>query len=181
MTAFKYDSNSIMRSVIRIIVNIILVISAAWFIVYAFLNQTIVSGNSMTPVLDAGDICLVNRLGYDLGKPERYDVILFERSDTGKTNIKRIVGLPGEAVQISAGLVYINGEPLMDERLGVIALAGLADNELELGKDEYFVIGDNSDSSEDSRFSNIGNIRRQSIKGKLWMRIKPYNKAGLIR
>lgn len=181
MSIYKYDNNSTLRSVIRTIVNIILVICTAWFIVYSFLNQTIVSGNSMSPVLEANDMCLVNRLIYDLGKPGRYDIILFERNDTGKTNIKRVVGLPGESVQISAGLIYINGEPLKDERIGVIALSGLAGNSVELGDDEYFVIGDNSDSSEDSRFSNIGNVRKSAIRGKIWLRIKPFNKFGTIK
>ena len=167
--------------VIRTIVNIILVVSTAWFIVYSFLNQTIVSGNSMSPVLEANDMCLVNRLIYDLGGPERYDIILFERNDTGKPNIKRVVGLPGESVQISAGLIYIDGEPVKDDRIGVVALSGVANNAVELGPDEYFVIGDNADSSEDSRFSNIGNIKKSSIRGKIWFRIKPFNNFGIIK
>ena len=181
MGLYKYDNNSTLRTVIRTIVNLILVICTAWFIVYSFLNQTIVSGNSMSPVLEANDMCLVNRLSYDLGAPDRYDIILFERNDTGKQNIKRVVGLPGESIQISAGLIYINGEALKDERIGVIALSGLANNIIELGDDEYFVIGDNADSSEDSRFSNIGNVKKSSIRGKIWLRIKPFNNFGIIK
>jgi signal peptidase I len=83
-------------------------------------------------------------------------------------------------VQIANGLVYINGEKLDDERIGSISLAGIAENVVELGKDEYFVLGDNSDSSEDSRFANIGNVKRKSIKGKLWMKIRPVAEAGLL-
>ena len=155
-------------------------ISLAWFIVYAFCGQTIISGQSMSPVLSSGDMCLVNRLSYDLGKPDRYDIVLFER-ENGQQNVKRIIGLPGETVQIVSDSVYINNHKLDDPRLeGYITLPGIAENPIVLQKDEYFLMGDNADSSEDSRFASIGNVKRSSIKGKLWFRLKPFNTIGKI-
>ena len=126
-------------------------------------------------------MCLVDSLCYELSSPRRFDVILFERADTGKQNVKRIIGLPGEQVMISNGNIYINGEILENEYTSDISLPGIAENIVELSEDEYFVLGDNADSSEDSRFSNIGNVSRSSIKGKLWLIIKPLTKTGVIR
>ena len=124
---------------------------------------------------------LVNQLSYDLGKPDRFDVVVFRRED-GKANIKRIIGLPGETVQIRGGQVYINGEVLPDEReLGTVSLAGLAENPITLGEDEYFLLGDNQNSSEDSRFSNVGNVKEDQILGKVWFRIFPAINMGSIR
>ena len=140
-----------------------------------------VSGNSMSPLLNADDVVLVNQLSYDLGKPDRFDVVVFRRED-GKANIKRIIGLPGETVQIRGGQVYINGEVLPDEReLGTVSLAGLAENPITLGEDEYFLLGDNQNSSEDSRFSNVGNVKEDQILGKVWFRIFPAINMGSIR
>lgn len=181
MGLYTYDDNSFMRMIIRILVYLAVLISAAWFLVWSFMNQAIVSGNSMSPVLEADDMCLIDRLSYDLGSPKRYDVIVFERSDTGKQNIKRIVGLPGESVQISGGKIYINGELLDNPYTGPISLPGIAENLVELEEDEYFVIGDNADSSEDSRFANIGNVNKSAVKGKLWLIIRPISRFGKIQ
>ncbi len=180
MGLYTHEDNSLLRILIRGIVYFIVLISLAWFLVYGFMDQTIISGQSMSPVLHAEDVCLVNKLAYDLGHPKRFDIVLFERADTGKQNVKRIVGLPGESVQIREGSVFINGELLSSDHLGTVSLSGIAENIVELGKDEYFVLGDNADSSEDSRFANIGNVKRKSIKGKLWMKIRPVAEAGLL-
>lgn len=180
MGLYTYENNAVMRTIIRIFVYIAVVISAAWFFVYSFMNQAIVTGNSMSPVLEAEDMCLINRLCYDLGNPKRYDVIAFNRQDTGKQNIKRIVALPGETVQILDGYIYIDGEELENSFTSLISLPGIADNVIELSEDEYFVIGDNADSSEDSRFANIGNVKRSSINGKLWLIIKPFKRFGRV-
>ena len=180
MDFYTYDGNTLLRSIIRAIVYIVVLISLAWFLVYGFMGQTIISGQSMSPLLNAEDVCLVNRLAYDLGNPGRYDVVLFERTDSSKLNVKRIIGLPGDTVQIIDKVVYVNGEPVEDERYQSVSLAGIAENIVELGKDEYFLLGDNTDSSEDSRFSNIGNVQRRNIKGKLWMKIRPVSDISFL-
>lgn len=169
-----------LRRSVRWVVNIVLVIACAWFLVYGFCAQVPVSGNSMQPVLDADDVVLVNRLAYDLGKPRRFDIVVFEREDR-KKNVKRIVGLPGETIQIKGGFVFIDGELLNAEHgLEKVSLAGRADTPIHLEEDEYFLLGDNRDSSEDSRFSNIGNVKREQIHGKVWLRMFPLLKLDVI-
>ena len=151
--------------------------------VYAFGSQVTVSGNSMSPLLNSNDVVLINQLVYDLGTPSRFDVVVFEREDR-KMNIKRIIGLPGETVQIIDGQVFINGQLLEMEGIQEpkkIALAGLAENPVELGEDEYFLLGDNRDSSEDSRFSNVGNVKGTQIIGKVWLQIYPTMEFGRIQ
>ena len=175
------EETSRLRLIVGWIVDVAVVISAAWFLVFALGTQVSVTGQSMEPLLAQGDTVLMNRLSGRLGGLNRYDVVVFEK-ETGKYNIKRIVGLPGETVQIQDGGLYINGEPAnMPEDFLPIALAGLAENPVVLGEDEYFLLGDNRENSEDSRFSNVGNVKRSQIKGKVWLRIQPLKRFGLIR
>ena len=169
-----------LRRIVRWAVNVVVVLALAWFLVYAFCAQVPVSGNSMQPVLSADDVVLVNRLVYDVGEPERLDIVVFEREDH-KKNVKRIIGLPGETVQIKGGFIFINGEVLsVDDGLEQVSLAGRADTPIQLEEDEYFLLGDNRDSSEDSRFSNIGNVKREQIYEKVWFRILPLLKLDFI-
>ena len=100
-------------------------------------------------------------------------MVVFEREDR-KSNVKRVIGLPGEEVQIIDGFIYIDGQKLDAENdLSRVVLAGLAENPVTLGEDEYFLLGDNRDGSEDSRFANIGNVKRSQIQGKIWLRLIP--------
>ena len=135
----------------------------------------------MQPVLDADDVVLVNRLIYDVGKPERFDIVVFEREDH-KKNVKRIIGLPGETVQIVDGIIYIDGEALQ-ESYGreVMKNSGLAADPVTLGEDEYFVLGDNRNDSTDSRDPSVGKIPRDRIIGRAWVRIWPLSKIGILR
>ncbi len=177
---YTYEDNGKLRIILRVEVTFIVLISLAWFIVYGFMGQTIVNGQSMSPVLNSEDVCLINRLKYDLSDPDRYDIVLFERED-GEYNIKRVIGLPGETVAIMDGGVYIDGVRLEDERLKSISLAGIAENGVFLGEDEYFVLGDNAESSEDSRFGSIGNVKRQNIRGEIWFKIRPLSELGTVK
>lgn len=181
MGLYTYEDNSLLRNIVHWIVDIVVVIALALFLVYGFLGQVMVSGHSMLPALNAEDMCLVNRLCYDVGSPKRFDIVVFERSDTKQQNIKRVIGLPGETIQIVAGAVYVNNYRLEDERIGTISLPGIAENPVELQEGEYFLLGDNADSSEDSRFANIGNVRREAIRGKVWFRLKPFQSFGPVR
>ena len=133
----------------------------------------------MEPALSTGDTVLIDELSYRFIKPKRMDIVLFQRADKSY-NMKRIVGLPGETVIIQNGRIYINGELLETTKISPIALPGLAKNPVELGKDEYFLIGDNTDSSEDSRFQNIGNVHFSQIRGRVWFRLLPLRKMKLI-
>lgn len=162
------------------VVNIMVALACVWFLVYGFGEQVRISGSSMQPALDAEDVVLMNRLIYDVSSPQRFDIVVFERED-GRKNVKRVIGLPGETVQIKNGSVYIDGAPLeAPDGLGQVSLAGRAEIPIQLEADEYFLLGDNRDSSEDSRFGNIGNVKADQIAGRVWLRIFPLLKLDLI-
>ena len=166
--------------VVNWIVDIVVMIVLACYTVYAFGGRAAVNGHSMEPVLASGDVVLLNRLAYDLGKPDRFDIIAFRQGDSA-VSIKRVIGLPGETVQIRDQAVYINGERLEAESgLEAVSIAGAAEFPVELSENEYFVLGDNRDSSEDSRFSGTGNVKREQILGKVWLRLEPFSGFGLI-
>lgn len=180
MDFYVNEDTALLRRLVSWVVNIVVVLACAWFLVYGFGGQVRVTGSSMEPVLAADDVVLVNRLLYDVGSPERFDIVVFEREDSRK-NVKRVIGLPGETVQIQGGWVYINGERLETrEELAQVSLGGRAENPIQLGEDEYFLLGDNRDSSEDSRFSNIGNVKREQIIGKVWFRMFPLLKLDFV-
>lgn len=173
MEFYQEEANKLRRMIVWL-VDIIVVISLAWFVVYGFGTQIRITGQSMTPELRSEGVVLMNRLSYDLGSPKRFDVVVFEREDK-KPNVKRVIGLPGETVQIKNGQIYIDDKPLeADKGLGQVSLAGLAENPVVLEEDEYFLLGDNRDSSEDSRFVKIGNVKRRQIRGKVWLRLIPF-------
>lgn len=174
------NENNTLRRAVGWMADIAVVISLAWFAVYAFGTQVQIAGQSMTPGLRGGDVVLMDRLAYDLGQPRRFDVVMFRRDDK-KFNVKRVIGLPGETVQIVAGDVFIDGTRLeMKGNLSGVSLAGLADSPITLEEDEYFLLGDNRDSSEDSRFANIGNVKRSQIQGKIWFRLMPLVDMGPV-
>ena len=168
------------RLLINRIVEIVTVIALAVFVGRFFCVPNTVSGHSMEPTLNNGDFVLVDTVCYHLFSPGRGDVIAFSKGD-GTVSIKRVIGLPGETVQIQNGVVYIDGNPLQkDGEDFTVTLAGDAQEEIVLEGDEYFVLGDNHDSSEDSRFSNVGNIKRSEIMGKVWIRLAPLQNIGFL-
>lgn len=181
MEFYQNEETSLVRRITGWIVDIIVVLTLAWFCLYAFGTQIRIAGQSMAPGIRPDDVVLMNRLAYDFGKPDRMDVVVFMREDD-KTNVKRVIGLPGETVQITGGYIYINGERLeAEDDLNKVSLGGLAEYPVELGEDEYFLLGDNRESSEDSRFANIGNVNREQIIGKVWLRIFPLIDFSFIR
>ncbi|ERL05290.1 signal peptidase I [Oribacterium sp. oral taxon 078 str. F0263] len=165
------------RKWVRFLMDVIVMISLAWLVVHSFLSQTTISGHSMEPGISAGDIVLVDILSYRFFAPRRMDIVIFQRGGSAE-NVKRVVGLPGETVTIQNGSVYIDGKLLDKQRVSNIALPGIAANPVELQQDEYFLIGDNADSSEDSRFQNVGNVKRSQISGRVWFRLLPFRKFG---
>lgn len=173
-------TGAVLRMVLDFLVQLSLVIAIAWFVVYSFGSKVINSGQSMQPLIGVEEGALMNRVIYVFRAPERYDIIAFKSSD-GRINIKRIIGLPNETIRIAGGVVLIDGKTLdSEEELHIATLEGIAASDIELGEDEYFVLGDNRDSSEDSRFKSIGNVKREDIVGKLWLRISPFSRIGFL-
>lgn len=129
------------------------------------------------------DQLIVDKISYRFRDPERFDIIVFPFQYKENTYyIKRIIGLPGETVQILDGDIYINGE-VLEEDYGkeTMVVSGRAVNEIQLGEDEYFVLGDNRNHSEDSRFEEVGNIKRSDIIGRAFIRIWPFSRFGLLK
>ena len=139
------------------------------FVSFGFQNIYMV-GPSMSPTIEDGEKLVVNQLAYTFGEPERYDIVAFrsvEHQDKYYT-IKRVIGLPGETVLIQNGNVYINGNPLADSPIDdYIYTPGVAEDSITLGDGEYFLLGDNVNSSEDSRYPNVGNIKKTEIIGRI--------------
>ncbi|MDD3252335.1 MAG: signal peptidase I [Lachnospiraceae bacterium] len=179
MEFYEHDEKNLIRRICSWVVDITVALAFAWFCLNSFGMQVTISGQSMVPLLNSGDVVLVNRLAYDLGKPKRLDVVVFEREDK-KANVKRVIGVPGDVVQIKNNQIYINDRLLEAEELQQVSLAGLAEYPIELGENEYFLLGDNRDSSEDSRFTNVGNVKESQIRGRVWLRIFPLIDISLI-
>ena len=181
MEFYQEPEESKIQIIVNWIVDIIVVIAFACYLVHSVGSRVEVIGSSMSPILNSGDEVLINRFVYDLGSPERFDIVVFQK-DKSSYNTKRIIGLPGETVQIKNNRIYINGSPLSAEgNLGYAAIAGAAEYPIELGDDEYFLMGDNRDSSEDSRFAGIGNIKDSQLIGKVWLKFQPLNELGFIK
>ena len=160
------------------------VVLGVTFLIITFVGQrTHVSGESMENTLDNGDQLIVDKITYRFQDPERFDIIVFPFHYKENTYyIKRIIGLPGETVQIADGTIYINGE-VLEESYGreVMQDAGIAAEPITLGEDEYFVLGDNRNQSSDSRDPSVGLIHRDEIIGRAWLRIWPLNSFGILK
>lgn len=167
--------------------NWILLVFIAVIVGYSivtFAAQTVtVIGPSMNNTLADGEVVVVNKLAYKFGEIERYDIVAFSLvEENNYYDIKRVIGLPGETVSIKDGKVYINNQPLgtnvIDEK---ILTAGLAKNEIKLGEGEYFLLGDNVNNSEDSRYTNVGNVSSAEILGKVSYVWSPKESRGKIK
>lgn len=150
-----------------------------------FLFQSVTMQESaMEPTLSVGDRFFVNRVVYKFSSPQRGDLIVFKTSgsDDAALHISRVIGLPGEKIQISNGKVLIDGEVYEEDlELADIRNAGIASSTVSLESGEYFVLGDNRNNSEDSRYGDIGNVKKKYIVGKLWFTISPREKIGFLK
>lgn len=162
----------------------ILIVFVLVYLIITFVGQrTKVDGSSMEPALSNGDNLIVEKISYRFRDPERYDVVVFPYQHAENVYyIKRIIGLPGETVQVWDGYVYINGE-LLDEHFGAEVMndSGIAEEPIVLGEDEYFVLGDNRNHSSDSRDPSVGILKRDQLIGRAWVRIYPFDKIGVVK
>ena len=178
--------NRIMRELLNTAIYLLCVLGAVWLVITFVGQRTEVEGASMENTLHNGDNLIVDKLSYRFHDPERFDIIVFPFQFQDNTYyIKRIIGLPGETVQImDDGSIYINGEKL-EENYGMEVIKpetiGRAAEPIELGDDEYFVMGDNRNNSSDSRTDMVGNIKRENIIGKAWLRIWPVSDFGVLQ
>lgn len=178
------ESVSIFRELLGWLFYFLIIIGLTYLIITYVGQRTRVSGSSMETTLNDGDHLLVDKLSYRFKDPQRYDIIVFPYKYEEKTYyIKRIIGLPGETVQVADGYVYIDGEQLVTDIYGteVMESAGIAESPITLGEDEYFVLGDNRNHSSDSRDPSVGVIKRDDLMGKAWIRLYPFDQMGVIQ
>ena len=174
------------REVISTILYLAILCAAVYFILHYVGQRTVVRGDSMDTTLSDGQNLIMDKLSYHFRNPERYDIVIFpgpEEYGEHPYYIKRVIGLPGETVQIKKGKVYINGKKLKSDIYGItkyIDEPGIAEEPLELGKDEYFCLGVNRPVSYDSRYEEVGSVHRSEIIGKVWIRIWPLTKFGKV-
>ena len=169
--------------IIKAIVDIIVIVCAAFLMINFFFDNTSITGHSMNNTLKNDDVMLVNKVAFKYRDPKRYDVIIFKPNigNVSDYYTKRIIGLPGETVQIIDGKVYIDGDVLKDDVIDeVIYNAGNAAKPIKLGYNEYFVLGDNRNNSDDSRFSNVGFVKYEDIVGMPWFVVYPFSSFGTI-
>lgn len=163
--------------------RIIFVCFVAFVLVWFFGKRVSNVGDSMNPQIANGDIVLVNTLIYNAKNPSRGDVIVFkpQGDESMHSYMKRVIGLPGETVEIKGGIIYIDGKELKEDyKTSVMKDAGLAAEKIQLKKQEYFVLGDNRLSSTDSRSLEVGNVKKTEIEGKAWLKASPLKHFGFI-
>lgn len=178
----KIEQNKI-KDILGLILYCIVVVAIMFLVIKYVGQRTVVIGDSMESTLQDGDNLITDKLTYHFVDPKRYDIVVFPFKDnTSQLLIKRIIGMPGETVQIIDGKIHINGYEL-DEDYGnaVMESAGLASEPITLGNDEYFVLGDNRNNSQDSRFESVGNIHRSDLIGRAWVRIWPLDGISLLK
>ncbi len=183
----KQDNNqdkkrNIKSIIIEFAIYIVLIIICVFVVPRYVVQRTVVDGESMMDTLFDGDSVIVNKFSYNIFKPERFEIIVFYpygRDDPDDYYVKRIIGLPGEKVQIKGSDIYINDE-ILEENYGKdpITDPGIAEEPVILAEDEYFVMGDNREISEDSRY--FGPVKKENISGHVLMRIYPFNKITLL-
>ena len=169
-----------MRWVFEIVVTLVL---AAMVGIMLFQTVTM-QESSMEPTIAVGDRFFINRVVYKFSSPKRGDLIVFRTnaSDDAALHIRRVIGLPGETIQISGGRILIDGEAYKEGKdFPMISNPGLASSSITLESGEYFVLGDNRNNSEDSRYADIGMVKKRYIVGKIWFTCSPFEKLGFTK
>lgn len=166
------------KKLVKKILLLLLETGAVIYLAYAVIHYGMVtftvSGQYMNPTLEHGDKILVNKISYRLHSIKRNDLVIVEQSGSEHNyySVERVIGLPGEEIQIKDGSVYIDGEKLKEKYdFPVMENGGLALEPVILDDDEYFVLCDNRNNGEDSRNANVGNILKDNIVGKAWIRM----------
>lgn len=179
----KDDKSSTLKDILDLILyfgTVVLIV----LLIYNFVGQQVeVEGSSMENTLSDGNRLILEKVTYRFHEPERFDIIVFRPNEDIRNEyyIKRIIGLPGETIQILGNKIYIDGE-VLEEHYGNEPMrdSGMAEEPVILGEDEYFVLGDNRNHSTDSRFE-VGKVKESAIVGRTFVRIWPIHKMELLK
>lgn len=165
--------NSKVKSLLGTCAYIVAIFLVLFVLIQLLVLRTEVTSVSMDPTLQQEDTIIVEKVSYFFSKPDRFDVVVFPfEGEKGTYFIKRVIGMPGETIQIDeTGAILVNGE-VLNESYGnaVMESAGEAAEPIVLGEDEYFVLGDNRNDNADSRHSMVGNVSGDEIIGKVWLK-----------
>ena len=177
--------NKVLKELLSTALYLLVVLGLTYLLIHYVGQRTVVDGSSMENTLQDGDSLWVDKWRYRFHDPERFDIVVFPpQYNQGTYYIKRIIGLPGETVQIDLqGNIYIDGEILVESygrEIIDVDHIGRALEPITLGDDEYFVLGDNRNNSVDSRYEQVGNVKRSSLIGKAIFRFWPISKAGKL-
>lgn len=163
------------------IYDILITLGIAFLVGFIFFRPVTMLESAMEPTMNIGDKYFVNNMSYFIKSPKRGDIVAFRvngKSDS-VLHIRRVIGLPGETVRIADGVIYINGAPVEESLpLPEIKNPGLAAETINLGANQYFVLGDNRNNSEDSRYPDIGIVLKKYIAGKVWFQYAPQRAIG---
>lgn len=171
---------AIKEAIIYISISMAIILGMRWFVV----QHVRVEGTSMVPTLVDDQHLLIEKISYRFKEIERFDIVVFRPYYNEKNifYVKRVIGLPGETVQIKDNTIFIDGKPLEENYSEDVYTDGkMAISEMQLGDEDYFVLGDNRDVSKDSREAEIGLLNRKSIIGRAWLSIYPTDTIGLIK
>lgn len=179
----KTNDINYLKEITHMVIYFIAVICTVLFIHHFIGQQIEVSGSSMESTLHNNDHLILEKMTYHFNSPERFDIVVFQpyKNNSDVYYIKRVIGLPGETIQIIGSDIYIDGE-LLEEDYGKDAITdgGIAKEGIVLGEDEYFLLGDNRNNSKDSRDSSIGVVNRSAIIGRAWVRLWPLKSIGVL-
>ena len=181
------ENKSMGREILDLVIYVAIVALIVYLILHFVGQRTVVNGDSMDLTLQDGQSLIMDKISYRFHDPERFDIVIFPGPEANGENpyfIKRVIGMPGETIQILDGKVHINGEELESDVYGItntIDYPGIAEEPLTLGEDEYFCMGDNRPVSYDSRYEEVGPVTRGEFIGKVWIRIWPFSKFGPVR
>ena len=178
----KFENEKV-RSSMRWVFQIMVTLVFAAVVAIMMFQTVTMQESSMEPTISVGDRFFINRAVYKFSSPQRGDMIVFRTSasDDAALHIRRVIGLPGETIQIVNGRILINGEAYKEGKdFPSINNPGMAANAITLEAGEYFVLGDNRNNSEDSRYADIGKVNKKYITGKLWFQISPRKEIGLL-
>ncbi|HHY10247.1 MAG TPA: signal peptidase I [Firmicutes bacterium] len=154
------------------------VIIAALIMIFVARAYT-VNGDSMLPTLQHGERLLVDKISYRFTAPARGEIVVFKNPSNPKEQfIKRIIALPGDKVAILQGVVYINDQPLQEDYTLAPARIGFVPRTVPAGS--YFVLGDNRNNSEDSRFGRVGFVPEELLVGRAIWRYWPLGQLSIV-
>lgn len=175
--------NEKLKKILSWVFSLTLTIGIAAITAIVMCQSVTMQESSMEPTISVGDKFFVNRLIYKVDEPKHGDIIVFRTnaSNEAALHIRRVVGIPGDTIQIVDGRIILNGKTYSEgQDFPKITNAGLAKDPISLESGEYFVLGDNRNNSEDSRYGDIGIVKEKYITGKIWFKVYPVKEVGLM-